>query len=121
MTRLLSGIWRVVSSDATEAGDGKWRVRVQARAKKLEAASDGTEKEVPLEQPIDIGLFAADPGESGFDAKDVIALEKRSIKSGVQTVEFVVDRKPAFVGIDPYVKLISRQTKNNVARLLPKP
>jgi aminopeptidase N len=112
---------QVAGSEATKTSDGKWRVRVEVSAKKLEATSNGTEKEVPLEQPIDIGLFAADPAGSGFDAKDVIVLEKRPIKSGTQTVEFVVDRKPAFVGIDPYVKLISRNTAHNVARLGRKP
>ena len=50
----------------------------------------------------------------GLAAKDVIALEKRKITGGTQSVEFVVDRKPAFVGIDPYTKLISRNTSSNV-------
>ena len=75
------------------------------------------ETEAPLDQPIDIGLFAADPGKPDFSAKDVIALEKRRIVGGTQSIEFVVDRKPAFVGIDPYIKLISRNTANNVAPL----
>jgi hypothetical protein len=53
----------------------------------------------------------------GFSDKDVIALEKRPIKNGDQTIEFVVERKPTFVGVDPYLKLISRNTSNNVKRL----
>ena len=69
------------------------------------------------EPPIDIGLFAADPDARAFSDKDVIALEKRPIKSGDQSIEFVVDRKPALVGVDPYLKLISRNTSNNVKSL----
>ncbi|MFL6975642.1 MAG: hypothetical protein ACJ8F2_27335, partial [Xanthobacteraceae bacterium] len=69
------------------------------------------------DQPIDVGLFAADPDARAFNDKDVIVLEKRPIKSGDQTIEFVVDRKPAFVGVDPYLKLISRNTSNNVKSL----
>jgi hypothetical protein len=87
------------------------------RAKKIEASSNGSEKEVPLQQNIDVGLFAVDPAGTLFDAKDVIALEKRPIRSGAQTIEFLVDRKPAYVGVDPYVKLVSRSTSGNVAAL----
>jgi ABC-2 type transport system permease protein len=108
---------RVTGSQATATADGKWRVRVEVRAKKLEAMGNGQETEVPLDQLIDVGLFAADPAKLEFSATDVIALEKRQIKTGEQTIEFTVDRKPAFVGIDPYVKLISRTTSSNVAPL----
>src|SRR5262249_19470853 len=82
---------RVVGSEASETSDGKWRVRIDVRAKKLDAAGDGRETEVSLDQPIDIGLFAADPDKAEFGDKDVIALEKRRITSGDQTVELVVD------------------------------
>jgi hypothetical protein len=107
----------VTRSSATETGDGIWLVRVDVRARKLESNSEGEEKEVPLDQAIDVGLFAADPSTPSFTAKDVIALEKRRIASGAQTVEFVVDRKPAYVGINPYLKLIEREISDNVVAL----
>jgi len=47
----------------------------------------------------------------------MVPLEKRPIKSGDQTIEFVVDRKPALVGVDPYLKPISRNTSNSVKSL----
>jgi ABC-2 type transport system permease protein len=105
----------VVSANVNPTDDGKWRVQVEIAAKKLYAKPNGEETEVPLEQPIDIGLFAADPAAASFRAPDVILLEKRQIKSGKQTIDFVVDRKPAFVGIDPYIKLIQRKTDRNIA------
>jgi hypothetical protein len=107
----------ITGSEATATGDGKWRVRVDVRAKKLDSTGDGRETEVPLDQAIDIGLFAADPDKREFTERDVIALEKHQIKSGSQSVEFTVDRKPTFVGVDPYVKLISRDTAGNLAPL----
>jgi ABC-2 type transport system permease protein len=58
-----------------------------------------------------------DPSSSSFTAKDVIALEKRRIASGARTVEFVADRKPAYVGINPYLTLIERETSDNVVAL----
>ena len=108
---------QVVSSEAKPTDDGKWRVRVDVQARKLVADSSGGEKEAPLDQAIDIGLFTADPRRREFSAKDVIRLEKHRIVGGKQSIELVVDKKPLFVGIDPYIKLIQRNTANNVAPL----
>jgi hypothetical protein len=104
----------VTKVTATQGDDAKWRVRIAIRAQKLEADGKGQEKQVPLDQAIEIGLFAADPDGASFSAADVIRLEKRRIKSGTQTVEFVSDRKPAFVGVNPYLKLIERDMSNNI-------
>lgn len=108
---------RVVSSEATERPDGKWIVRVEVQAAKLDAGGNGKEEEVPLDQLIDIGLFADDPTQSGFSDKDVILLQKHRVKGGRQIIELVVDRKPTFVGVDPYANLISRTNTNKVAPL----
>jgi ABC-2 type transport system permease protein len=110
---------QVVGSEARPTDDGKWRVRVDVQARKLVADAGGSEKEAPLNQAIDIGLFTADPRRSEFSEKDVIRLEKHRIVGGKQSIELVVDRKPLFVGIDPYIKLIQRNTTNNVAPLAP--
>lgn len=112
---------QVVGSEARPTDDKRWRVRVDVQARKLYADARGSEKEAPLEQAIDIGLFAADPRRSDFSAKDVIVLEKRRIVGGKQSIELVVDQRPTFVGIDPYIKLIQRNTTGNVAPLAPSP
>ena len=85
------------------------------------ADAQGNEKEAPLDQAIDIGLFSADPRGRGFSAKDVIVVDKRRIVSGKQSIELIVDQRPAFVGVDPYIKLIQRNTRNNVAPLASSP
>ena len=112
---------QVVGSEARPTDDKRWRVRVDVQARKLVADAQGNEKEAPLEQAIDIGLFSADPRGRGFSAKDVIVVDKRRIVSGKQSIELVVDQRPAFVGIDPYIKLIQRDTTSNVAPLASSP
>jgi ABC-2 type transport system permease protein len=107
----------VVASEATPTGDGKWRIRIDVKAGKVEADSEGRETAKPLDQFIDIGLFAVDPSSSGFSKDDVIKIEKRRLTTGAQSIEFIVERKPAFVGVDPYVKLIERNTAKTVVPL----
>ena len=58
--------------------------------------------------------FAAEPGKPAFGEKDVLAFQRRPLKSGVQTVTVTVDRTPAFAGVDPYNKWIDRESDDNV-------
>jgi hypothetical protein len=44
-------------------------------------------------------------------------LEKQRVKSGQMTFEFVVDENPSHVGIDPYNKLIDRNSDDNLKAL----
>ena len=50
--------------------------------------------------------FAAEPARKEFAADSALAFERRPLRSGAQTVTFVIDREPKFVGVDPYHKRI---------------
>ena len=81
------------------------------------AYADGHGKETasPLDEALEVGVFARSPSAAGFGPKDVIALERRPIRSGVQEITFTVNRAPAFAGVDPYAKLIDRNADDNLA------
>ena len=54
------------------------------------------------------------PGKGAFEEEDVVLLERRPIRSGVQTLRFVTTREPTFAGVDPYNKWIDRNSDDNV-------
>ena len=87
------------------------------RAKTLYADGRGGETEAPLAERIEVGLFTAHPGLAEFDAKHVIVMERRLIRSGSQVVTFVTDRRPTHAGIDPYSYYVDRDSPDNVRRL----
>jgi ABC-2 type transport system permease protein len=68
----------------------------------------------PLNENVEIGLFASEPDNFGFEAKDVITMRRIQLHSGLQTFHLMVDRKPSFAGVDPYHTLIDRNTADNV-------
>jgi hypothetical protein len=41
-------------------------------------------------------------------------LEKRRVADGKSTIQIIVDQKPEIAGIDPYNKLIDRDSDNNL-------
>jgi len=44
----------------------------------------------------------------------VVLLDRRLIRSGVQTLRFIATREPKFAGVDPYNKWIDRNSDDNV-------
>ena len=99
---------------STRRADGRWDVAVTVDARKLYADGEGVETEAPLNEMFDVGIFTVEPGKGAFDEADVILLERRPIRSGVQTLRFVTDREPEFAGVDPYNKWIDRDSNDNV-------
>lgn len=110
-------LWDLRSEDATaeQLPDGRWRVTLRIEATKVRADSIGNEAAVEMNDPVDIGIFAAAAG--GEDLGEPLYLEKRRIRSGEQTVQVIVDAEPARAGVDPYHKLIDRHTDDNVVKV----
>ncbi|HEX8443297.1 MAG TPA: M1 family aminopeptidase [Allosphingosinicella sp.] len=105
---------KVAEPTAVRRPDGKWEVSVPVEAKKFYADGKGVEKEARLAEPIEIGLFTAEPGRGAFDAKNVIRMERQPIRSGNQVLKFVTDRKPTHAGVDPYNFYVDRNSADNV-------
>ncbi len=106
---------RVVEATTTRRADNRWDVSLVVEARKLYADGEGAETEAPLDEAFEIGVFSAEPGRGAFSSSDVIAFERRPIRSGRQTLTLVVDREPSFAGIDPYNKRIDRNSEDNVS------
>ena len=96
--------------------DGRYDVTLTVSARKLYADGRGKETEAPLNEQLDVGLFDSEPGKAGFTASKVIAFQRMPIRSGVQTIHLVAARAPAFAGVDPYNKLIDRNSDDNVLK-----
>ncbi len=105
------------NATATKRADGKYDVAFSIDAKKFYADGSGRQTEVPMDEPVEIGVFTAEPGKKGFDPKDVLVLRPQSIETGRLDVDLIVDRAPTWVGIDPYNKRIDRNTDDNLTKV----
>ena len=94
--------------------DGKFDVTLNIEAAKFYADGDGQQEETPLDMLIDIGVFSENLDDV-FEGDDhVLYFEKHRIESGESTITIVVDEMPSHAGIDPYNKLIDRNSDDNV-------
>ncbi|HWU79218.1 MAG TPA: M1 family aminopeptidase, partial [Caulobacter sp.] len=105
------------SASVKKRADGRFDVTVTVDAQKKYADGKGKETPAALNETMDIGLFTAEPGKKGFDAKAVVAYERRPIRSGVQTFTFTTAKAPKFAGIDPYNTVIDRNGDDNTTKV----
>lgn len=97
-----------------ELADGRFETKIKLTATKFYADGQGEETEAPLNDSIEIGLFTERPGEGVFEAENVLFMERRPVRSGEQEVTIVTDKRPAWVGIDPYNKYVDRNSDDNI-------
>lgn len=95
-------------------GTGEYRVAIDVTAKKVRADSVGNETEVPMDDLVEIGVFAPN-GADGLG--EPLYLQRHRIRSGEQTISITVRQMPARAGIDPWHKLIDRRRDDNVVEV----
>ena len=105
---------RTTQAVSKKRKDGRFDVTLTVDAQKLYADGKGKETQAPLNEAVDIGVFKLKPDDRAFDRSQVVAFERRNLRSGVQTITIIADSAPKFAGIDPYAKLIDRNTDDNV-------
>jgi aminopeptidase N len=111
---------------AKRRSDGRYDLSFTVDAKKLYADGQGNETAAPMDETLDVGAFDMEPpaattlvtqGDARYDATKVIAVEKRRIHSGVQTITLTVSRLPKFAGVDPFNELIDRNSEATITKV----
>ncbi|MBA4850365.1 M1 family aminopeptidase [Emticicia sp. BO119] len=105
--------WQLETKEATakKTKAGFWQVTLNIAARKWAVDTAGTETKLPMNDWIEIGVFA--PAEAGKETGKQLYLQKRLIKSGQQSITVTVPQKPARVGIDPNHLLIEWEIEDN--------
>jgi ABC-type transport system involved in multi-copper enzyme maturation permease subunit len=99
---------KAVSATYSETPDHKYKVNLTVRVRKAHADGSGNETPMPLHDLIDIGVFSGKK-----DEEKPLYLKKEWLTKPSQTFEIVVDQLPTRAGIDPYNKLIDRDSDDN--------
>lgn len=102
-------LWDLKTQSATtrRLPDGKYEVTLEVLAQKLRADGIGVETTTPMNDLIEVGVFA--PGKD-----DPFYLARHRIRTGKQTLRIIVPQEPSRAGVDPYGKLIERERGDNV-------
>ncbi|HSK09749.1 MAG TPA: hypothetical protein VK911_09240, partial [Vicinamibacterales bacterium] len=110
--------WQLAAKRATaeQAEGGAWRVTLDVEARKVVVDGDGVETEVPMDDLVEVGVFAAaEEARLG----DGLYLRMHRVRSGGQRFTVTVPGKPARAGIDPRNLLIDVEPDDNVKEVAP--
>lgn len=83
---------------AKQLADSSWEVTLDVTAHKVVADSAGVETEAPLNELIEIGVFAPN---GVAELGSPLYLQKHLIRTGRQRIVLTVPRRPDLAGIDP--------------------
>jgi ABC-2 type transport system permease protein len=100
---------QVEDATCTRTEDGKYLVNLDVAAKKVRADGHGVETEIAINDWIDVGIFG--------EEDKVLYMKKHRIDRNTATFELLVDEKPVRAGIDPYNKLVDRNSSDNVKQV----
>ena len=83
-------------------------------AHKYYANGAGKQTEVPMDEPVGIGLFTQSPADATFAKDKILKLDPMRVVSGTQVFHLVTAAPPKFAGIDPYNMWIDRNSDDNI-------
>lgn len=106
---------RTLSARAKKRADGKYDVTIDVESKKFKADAKGNEREVPVDDWIEIGALAKPP--KGRKLGKILYRERVHMTGGKHTYAFTVGELPDRAGIDPLYLLIDRVPDDNLKKV----
>lgn len=104
----------VADAETRELEDGRFETTMNVEARLFEADGQGNETEEPIDYMIDIGLFTRSLDQALDGTDHILHFGRERINETEMRFTFITDERPIWVGIDPYSKLIDRDTDDNL-------
>lgn len=107
---------RVMDAKTKPLANGKYETTFTVNSKKIYYDNKGREDRVDDKTNlVDIGLFGEDVvTDDGVTIKNPLYFKLKWLKPGDNTFTVITDEKPLKAGIDPYNKLIDRNSDDNL-------
>ncbi|WP_026836744.1 ABC transporter permease/M1 family aminopeptidase [Gillisia sp. JM1] len=107
---------RVIDAKTKELKSGKWETTFTVNSKKIYYDDAGREREIDSKKNlVDIGLFGEDVvNDEQVTIKNPFYFELKWLEPGDNKFTIITNKKPVKAGIDPYNKLIDRNSDDNL-------
>ncbi|MFT5892172.1 MAG: ABC-2 type transport system permease protein [Dokdonia sp.] len=100
----------MVEASYEQLPNHQYKVHLEVNASKYRVDTEGVEQQIPIQDWIDIGVYAE-------DGNKLLYLKKHKITKQKTTLDIILDQKPFTAGIDPMLKLMDRDGEDNVTLL----
>lgn len=97
-------------------GSKQFKVTIKVTCEKMRSDSLGNETSIPMNDYIDIGLFAENAKDNESVGKPIV-VQRNKITSKDNTYTFLVNEKPYMAAVDPYYLLIDKILTDNLKKV----
>jgi len=101
---------KIIGATSSQQETGSYTVQIQIEAQKYQLDSLGHQSSIEMREYMDLAIY----GINEIGEEKMIYIEKHRIEKGRSNFEIVVNEKPLKVVIDPKLKFIDRNLKDNV-------
>jgi ABC-type transport system involved in multi-copper enzyme maturation permease subunit len=105
---------RAHAARARKRPDGQWDIELDVETKKLRAADDGSESEVPMNDLVEVGVLVEREGEP---EPVPTALRMERFVAGTSTITITSPELPVRAAIDPRALLVDRSPSDNARKI----
>lgn len=107
---------RLMKVEKKELPNDLLELTLTIQAGKMQADGKGVETALELDEEFEIGAFDQDPDDFAKDTK-ALYLQKHRLKTGTQQLVIQVPKAAKYIGVDPLVKKVDRDSGDNMQRL----
>lgn len=106
---------RVIDAKTRALDNGKWETTFTVNSKKIYYNDEGKEDRIDDKRNlVDVGVFGEDVVKDGVTIKNPFYFKLKWLEPGDNTFTITTNEKPLKAGIDPYNKLIDRNSEDNL-------
>ncbi len=107
---------RIAVATYEKRDDGTYAVSLDVEARKMRADGRGVETEIPVDDWVDVAVFGEEE-KNGKKQEKVLYMEKHRVTAPRTTLQVIVNEPPLRAGVDPYNKLVDRNSDDNVRKV----
>ena len=107
---------KITDASYKKLDNGQYKDSIGVQTIKYEAKGLGEEKEIDLEEPLQIGLFDKHP-KSVNKEEEILYFKSHNFNQDTTKIEIIVDRLPKYVTIDPYGTRLDKNRTDNLMEL----
>ncbi|WP_412973158.1 ABC transporter permease/M1 family aminopeptidase [Glaciecola sp. MF2-115] len=107
---------KIMDTELTQQEGSSYTLDLTLSAKQFEADGKGEEMEQNFDDYVEIVLFSEDPNDFSVD-NEILYREKHRLTTGENKLSININTADAYVGVDPFVRFIDRDSRDNVKKL----
>ena len=107
---------KIIDTEIIKKQNNEYSLTLTVSARQFEADGKGKETEQPFDELVDIILFSEDPNDFSTQ-NEILYRKKHHLISGENSITIITNSPSFYVGIDPFVRFIDRESGDNVRKL----